>query len=135
MVLVLIGMESRARSTKQKRLVWSIVEHAGRPLSPSEVHLAALEVLPRVSIATIYRILKSLQEEQRIVSVALPGAPDRYETKVRADHHHHHFHCDGCGRVFDVPGCGLRVDAHVPHGFSIKRHEVVLYGHCNECRA
>jgi Fe2+ or Zn2+ uptake regulation protein len=29
----------------------------------------------------------------------------------------------------------LRVDAHVPSGFAIKRHEVVLYGHCSECRA
>ena len=127
-------MESKARSTKQKRLVWSIIEDAGRPLSPSEVHSSALRVLPRVSVATIYRILRSLQDEQKIVSVMLPGAPDRYETKSRANHHHHHFHCDGCGRVFDVPGCGLRVDAHVSGGFSIKRHEVVLYGSCNECQ-
>ncbi len=126
-------MEIKTRSTRQKRLIWSIVEHAGRPLSPSEVHGAALEALPRVSLATIYRILKSLQDEQQIVSVSLPGAPDRYETKARADHHHHHFHCDGCGKVFDVPGCGLRVDAHVPAGFSIQRHEVVLYGQCNSC--
>jgi Fur family ferric uptake transcriptional regulator len=127
-------MDSKGRSTKQKRLVWSILEHAGRPLSPSEVHVAALEVLPRVSIATIYRILRALQDEQRIVSVMLPGTPDRYETKSRANHHHHHFHCDGCGRVFDVPGCGLRVDAQVPVGFLIQRHEVVLYGSCNDCQ-
>lgn len=126
-------MEAKSRSTKQKRLIWSIVEQAGRPLSPSEVHAAALEVLPRVSLATIYRILKSLQDDQLVVSVSLPGAPDRYETKARADHHHHHFHCDGCGKVFDVPGCGLRVSAHVPSGFSIQRHEVVLYGQCREC--
>lgn len=127
-------MEGQARSTKQKRAVWSVIEQAGRPLSPAEVHRAALALLPRVSMATIYRVLKSLQEEQRIVSVSLPGVPDRYETKQRADHHHHHFHCDACGRVFDVPGCGLRVHAHVPRGFSIKRHEVVLYGNCDDCR-
>lgn len=126
-------MESKARSTKQKRLVWAILEDAGRPLSPHEVHFAALKGLPRVSVATIYRILRSLQDEQKIVSVMLPGAPDRYETTSRANHHHHHFHCDGCGRVFDVPGCGLRVDAQVPAGFSVKRHEVVLYGNCNDC--
>lgn len=126
-------MDSKTRSTKQKRLVWSIIEQAGRPLSPNEVHLAALKVIPKVSVATVYRTLRSLQDDQKIVSVSLPGEADRYETKLKADHHHHHFHCDSCGKVFDVPGCGLRVDAKVPAGFAIKRHEVVLYGQCDGC--
>jgi Fur family ferric uptake transcriptional regulator len=126
-------MADKTRSTKQKRLIRSIVEGAERPLSPGEVHAAALKVLPRVSIATIYRILRSLQDEKLIVAVPLPGAADRYESKVLADHHHHHFHCDQCKRVFDVPGCGLRVNSSVPSGFAIKRHEVVLSGFCDQC--
>lgn len=123
----------RRRDTKQKRLIWSIVEDSGRPLSPLEVHAQALEQLPRLSLSTVYRTLKALQDEQRVVAVSLPGAPDRYETKSLADRHHHHFQCDGCGRVFDIPGCGLRVDSGLPLGFSMTRHEVVLYGSCNEC--
>jgi Fur family ferric uptake transcriptional regulator len=121
------------RDTKQKKVIWSIVQGAGRPLSPAEVHAQAAGYLPSVSLSTVYRTLKSLQDEQRIVAVSLPGAPDRYETKSLADHHHHHFHCDGCGRVFDVPGCGLRVESGLPKGFSLTRHEVVLYGSCSEC--
>jgi Fur family ferric uptake transcriptional regulator len=126
-------MESRGRSTKQKRLVWSVFERTLRPLSPLEVHQEVLAAMQQVSLATVYRILKALQEEKKIVSVSLPGAPDRYEMKLRADTHHHHFYCEGCGKVFDVPGCGLRVDPHVPAGFSISRHEVTLYGNCNDC--
>jgi len=127
-------MDLKTRSTKQKRLVWSIIEQAGRPLSPAEVHQAALKDLPKVSVATVYRTLRALQDDQKIVAVSLPGESDRYETKIKADHHHHHFHCDDCGKVFDVPGCGLRVDARVPSGFAITRHEVVLYGSCKQCR-
>jgi Fur family ferric uptake transcriptional regulator len=127
-------MDLKTRSTKQKRLVWSIIEQAGRPLSPAEVHQAALKDLPKVSVATVYRTLRALQDDQKIVAVSLPGESDRYETKIKADHHHHHFHCDDCGKVFDVPGCGLRVDARVPAGFAITRHEVVLYGSCKQCR-
>jgi Fur family ferric uptake transcriptional regulator len=126
-------MADKTRSTKQQRLIRSIVEGAERPLSPGEVHAAALKVLPRVSVATIYRILRSLQDERLIVAVPLPGSADRYESKILADHHHHHFHCDQCNRVFDIPGCGLRISSSVPGGFSIKRHEVVLYGFCNQC--
>jgi Fur family ferric uptake transcriptional regulator len=126
-------MGASPRNTRQKRVVWSVFEDSARPLSPSEVHSAAVTVLPNVSLATIYRIVKSLQEEHKLAAVSLPGEPDRYEMKARADKHHHHFYCDRCRRVFDVPGCGLKVDAQVPKGFSIQRHEVVLYGTCNDC--
>lgn len=127
-------MTVEKRDTQQKRVIRAALEAAGRPLSPVEVHGIASQELPRISLSTVYRVLKTLQEEEIIVTVSLPGAPDRYETKVRADHHHHHFHCDGCGRVFDIPGCGLRVDSSLPSGFSLTRHEVVLYGSCNTCR-
>jgi Fur family ferric uptake transcriptional regulator len=126
-------METKARSTKQKRLVWAVFEKTLRPLSPAEVHSEVVADLPRMSLATVYRILKALQDEQKLVAVSLPGAPDRYEMKLRADTHHHHFYCEGCGKVFDVPGCGLRVDSRVPAGFSISRHEVTLYGNCDDC--
>lgn len=109
------------------------MEGAGRPLSPAEVHVQAGESLPQVSISTVYRALRALQEEKRIVAVSLPGTSDRYEAKACAERHHHHFHCDGCGRVFDIPGCGLRVNGKLPKGFSLARHEVVLYGSCGEC--
>lgn len=126
-------MDLKKRDTKQKRLISKIVETAGRPLSPAEVHAQASKELSSVSLSTVYRALKSLQDEKQVVAVALPGAPDRYEAKCRADHHHHHFHCDGCGRVFDVPGCGLHLDTGLPEGFSLARHEVVLYGSCDKC--
>lgn len=126
-------MEIKARSTKQKRLVWAVFEKTSRPLSPAEVHSEVVADLPRMSLATVYRILKALQDEQKLAAVSLPGAPDRYEMKLRADTHHHHFYCEGCGKVFDVPGCGLRVDSRVPAGFSISRHEVTLYGNCDDC--
>lgn len=126
-------MESKRRDTKQKRIISAIIEGAGRPLSPAEVHVQANAAMPQVSISTVYRALRALQEERRIIAVSLPGAPDRYEAKQCAERHHHHFHCDGCGRVFDIPGCGLRVDRTLPDGFSLVRHEVVLYGTCSDC--
>lgn len=122
------------RNTRQKRVVRDIIQEAGRPLSPAEVHRQAAESVPSLSLATVYRILKSFTEDGTIVPVALPGAPDRYETRLCAERHHHHFLCDDCKRVFDIPGCGLKVQQGVLPGFSIRAHEVVLYGICKECR-
>ena len=121
------------RQTKQRNVVREIFESSGRPLSPQEVFEAARSQSPLISLATIYRTLRSLIDEGAIVAVSLPGEVDRYETRECANDHHHHFHCDGCGKVFDIPGCGLHTEMRLPRGFSVTRHEVVLYGACEDC--
>ena len=123
------------RKTKQKTVISGVLEETGRPMSPSEVLVAAQKTVPRLSIATVYRVLRGLVEEGAVVPVPVPGEADRYETRGRASHHHHHFLCDSCHRVFDVPGCGLKVEAHLPGGFILSRHEVMLYGNCDQCLA
>jgi len=125
--------KSIPRNTRQKRAVRRALDEARRPLSPGEVHSAVIRQISSISLATVYRIIRSLLEDGELVSVPLPGAPDRYETRICADHHHHHFHCDGCERVYDIPGCGLKVDTTLPTDFSMTRHEVVLYGLCASC--
>ena len=126
-------MSTLYRDTKQKRAIWTVLEAAHRPLSPTQVQEAVLQELPAVSLATVYRVIKGFVEEGRLVPVSFPGAPDRYETKACAAHHHHHFLCTSCGRAFDLPGCGLKVSTGLPEGFAISRHEVVLYGSCDKC--
>jgi Fur family ferric uptake transcriptional regulator len=56
----------------------------------------------------------------------------RYETAQRG--HHHHFRCDACLRVFDVHQCPGDLAGLAPPGFAVSRHEITLYGLCNDCR-
>jgi Fur family ferric uptake transcriptional regulator len=126
-------MTNVPRNTKQKSAISAVFSEARRPLTPQELLDGARIKLRSLSLGTVYRVVRGMVEEGSIVTVSVPGAPDRYETRECAAHHHHHFHCDSCGRMFDVPGCGLRIDNLVPQGFTMKRHEVVLYGSCREC--
>jgi Fur family ferric uptake transcriptional regulator len=124
------------RQTKQKGVVQRVFINSTRPLSPQEVFEAARTELKSISLATVYRSLRSLHQDGEIVPVSLPGAADRYESRSCAESHHHHFLCDGCGRLFDIPGCGLRASTHaLPPGFLVARHEVTLFGSCNQCAA
>ncbi len=123
------------RNTRQNEAIRKAIETSGRPLTPKEILELAREEIPGLGIATVYRALKRLVDEGQIAPVPLPGEPPRYESGAVAAHHHHHFHCDDCGRVFDVPGCPGNLSDLTPPGFRLNTHQLVLYGQCAACAA
>jgi Fur family transcriptional regulator, ferric uptake regulator len=124
-------MASTERSTRQRHAILVAISGAGRPLLPGEVLDIAQIGAPGMGIATVYRNLKSLQEEGVLQVVSLPGENARYE--LRDQPHHHHFQCRACGRVFDIQGCPGSLDGLVPPGFVTDGHELTLYGQCADC--
>lgn len=123
------------RVTRQKTLIQKVIVEAGRPLSPAEILEAGQREIPSLSIATVYRNLRDLQQDGVIKSVPLPGDSPRYESHHGDDHHHHHFQCNRCQKVFDIHGCPGGLERMAPEGFAVDRHEVTLYGLCAECNA
>ncbi|MGC4060539.1 MAG: transcriptional repressor, partial [Aquabacterium sp.] len=75
------------RSTRQRTAIRHVIEAAGRPLSAQEILEASQVDVPAMGIATVYRNVKALLEEDTIEMVALPGESPRYEM---AHQHHHH---------------------------------------------
>ncbi len=123
-----------ARHTEQKQAIQQALMDSKRPLRPDEVLALAQSEVPRLGIATVYRNLKRMCADGILRAVQLPGElTTMYEL---ADlHHHHHFHCGSCERVFDVDVCPGDFAGLVPQGFVVKEHELVLYGSCQECAA
>jgi Fur family transcriptional regulator, ferric uptake regulator len=120
------------RNTRQRAAIRKAFEQAGRPLSPQQVLDAAQAEVDGLGIATVYRGIKALLEEGWLVPIELPGEPAVYEQAGKA--HHHHFRCDSCTRVFELSGCVPNVDRLAQSGFLVRRHEVVLYGLCADCK-
>lgn len=121
------------RDTRQRRAIRTALEESGRPLSTQEVLQLARQSSPSLGTATVYRTLKSLVEEGWLAVVDVPGEAPRYERAGKD--HHHHFHCRGCGRLFELEGCPDGLRHLTPLGFSLEAHEVVLYGRCTVCTA
>jgi len=122
------------RSTRQRDAIREILRESHRPLSPNELLDLAGHRVPTLGIATVYRTIKLLVEEGTAVPVELPGEPARYEHREAASTPHHFFRCDICGRAFDVGGGADDLQYLVPTGFSLRKHVLVLYGLCAECR-
>lgn len=119
------------RSTSQRKAIQDALARAQRALAPSEILDAARRDAPRLGIATVYRTIRALVEEGRLVPVELPGRPPRYELSGKP--HHHHFYCRECAQVYPIEGCASGLGDLVPNGFHMEEHHVVLYGLCRTC--
>ena len=120
------------RNTRQKEAIRASLVAADRPLSPEELLNSAQQKVEGISMATIYRNLNALIDEKWLAPVLIPGEPARYE--VAGKGHHHHFKCNDCGKMYDLPGCEVNPRPKLPRGFRITGHEFFLYGRCAECK-
>jgi Fur family ferric uptake transcriptional regulator len=123
------------RKTRQHEAILEVVTQAGRPLFAQEILESAALSVPQLSLATVYRHIKSMQESGVIRAVLLPGQNPRYELALH-DHqhgHHHYFQCRKCERVFDVETCPGNLERLAPTGFLVEDHEIILYGRCEPC--
>ncbi len=105
---------------------------ADRPLSPEETLSYAQQTVEGISIATVYRNIGTLVEEQWLTTISIPGETARYE--VAGKEHHHHFRCTSCGKIFEMPGCDIKVKPNLPKGFRVTGHDFFLFGVCSACR-
>lgn len=132
------------RLTRQRNAVFSAFSDAGRVLTAPEILAHAREIVPEISLSTVYRQVSLLLADGEIAKVELPGEPARYEVACKpashakhdgreADHHHHYFHCSSCGQVFLLHACPGPMTDLVPKGFQVKSHEVTLHGVCASC--
>ncbi len=121
------------RNTIQLDAIKSAITTAGRPLSIEEILLESSKKVSTISLRTVYRVIRKLEEEGEVTAVTLPSQPDRYEPSEVADRHHHHFLCTSCDRLFDVDGCPGRLKSLLPDGFVLTEHELTLKGLCAAC--
>ncbi len=123
------------RQTVQRKAIIESFSKATGPLTPQEVLEHTKKTQPRLGLATVYRTLKLLEQENQIVAVHIPSESARYELK-RNDHHHH-FCCQACETVYDLEvNCPIvkLTDTSLPGGFAITNHDLTFYGLCPACQ-
>jgi Fur family transcriptional regulator, ferric uptake regulator len=121
------------RQTRQREIIRDLLMESERPLTIANLVSLAQERKARIGQATVYRTINALLEAGEIQSVQMPGGEALYE-KAHL-HHHHHFKCNSCGRVYDLPGCpeGVDLQKFLPDKFQLTAHEFTFYGTCAAC--
>lgn len=121
------------RQTRQRDVLFQIINDTKGPLSVADIYQQAKESLPHLGIATVYRAMKLMLETKQILQVNMPSGETRYESAFLG--HHDHFQCNKCHKVFDLDNCplGLQSGTTLPGGFVVEGHEMTLFGLCADC--
>ena len=91
---------------------------------------------PKIGLATVYRAMKVICEAGLATETEFGDGVKRFEHKY---HHEHHDHlvCVKCGKVVEVVSVEIeRLQDRLAkeHGFRPVRHEMQIYGTCEQCR-
>ena len=125
----------KIRHTLQREIVYqailSMPGHVTADMVYEEIHAAH----PSISRATVYRNLRMLEAEGRIMRIDVPGSADCFEARTRE---HYHIRCASCGKLFDaklkyMPRL-IELERAADSEFEICACNLLFVGYCPDCR-
>lgn len=124
-------MNSSERLTSQKKIILEYLKETKSHPSADMVYQQVRKKLPRISKATVYRILRKLKRKGEVIEI--PSKPScRYDGDTSF---HAHFFCKECGRMFDIldPLPDFSEVKKVKAG-KVKKCLISFYGTCKQCQ-
>lgn len=121
------------RNTNQRKIVYDTLHHLGHASSEQLISYIQSNY-SNISLATIYRNLGILMDEQMVKKVKLDGI-DIYET-VKSKHFH--FVCKHCGEITDITPHEIKVDftsIKSINSDTVDEVDVTFYGMCSKCKS
>ena len=118
------------RVTKPRRIILGILMGSdGHHPDATQILERAVAMDSRISLATVYRTMKVLEESGAIQRHAFGGGPARFE-QAQAAHHDHLIDLD-TGEVIEFASArieALQEEIAARLGYEIVRHRLELYG-------
>src|SRR5207245_2286909 len=124
--------QASLRCTPQRYAVLDyLLSHHQHPTA-EQIYLSVNASDPRASRATVYNNLHALTKAGIVREVVLEAGPVRYDANLQR---HHHFVCEGCGRLEDIDALEVpqlarrqRIGARL-----VRDYEIVFRGLCERC--
>ncbi len=128
-------MNKAPRYSQQREIIESIVCGQKGHLSVEQIFEQAKGKQPRISLGTVYRNLRQLEDLKRISQAQGLDQVSFYEAYAEP---HHHFVCEDCGSIEDIDAptvqtCTGCISKKTP--LQIRAVVTTLYGRCGRCQA
>jgi Fur family transcriptional regulator, ferric uptake regulator len=127
--------ERGLKTTRQRSLIIDLFFDTGGHLSVEDLWAKVRQSDSKVSVATVYRTMKLLNECGLAHARNFGDGQTRYEAAV-GKHHHDHLICTRCGVIVEFENDRIEAmqDAVARrHGFRVTSHKMELYGLCRNC--
>lgn len=122
-------MPKSERQTKQKKVVEEYLASTYSHPSAEKIYEKAKKKLPRISKATVYRILRNFRSKGKIQEI--PTAISRWDYNERP---HPHFLCKKCNNLYDIEE---DIDLPEKKNFKVGEAEnfkIIFSGVCKKCK-
>jgi Fur family ferric uptake transcriptional regulator len=122
-------VEKGLRMTEQRRVITRVISEAEDHPDVEEIHRRATEIDQRISIATVYRTLRLLEDYEVVQRHEFQDGRSRYE-EVTDDHHDHLIDVRTREVIeFVSPEIeALQEEIARKHGYRLVDHRLELYG-------
>ncbi|MDH3270244.1 MAG: transcriptional repressor [Gemmatimonadota bacterium] len=122
------------RFTPQRAAVFTYLVNTESHPTADEVYSAVQELLPTISLATVYKSLETLVGCGLAVKLTFADHSARYDGRTDP---HHHARCLVCGRVMDlvggIPEADIEPLRDEAAGFTVTGYRLELSGYCSGC--
>ena len=126
--------ESGLKATFQRMQLLDTIDRYGH-ISIDELYEEVLKVYPTISLATVYKNIILMVENDVLVEVPIVGKKSKYE--LHKDDHIH-LVCTECGDVEDRPIIdeteNILTTLSKNEHFNLTKQQINLYGICKHCQ-
>ena len=128
-----MNTEKKLRYSHQREMIYQYLMGSHDHPSAEMVYDALRGEIKGLSLGTVYRNLRLLEELGKVRRVASFNGTERYDACCSD---HVHFICQNCGAVRDVPEAELekvRGAINLPEGYQLTQLNLTISGLCPEC--
>ena len=126
-------MEKKLRHSHQRERIYEYLAQSCEHPSAEMVYNDLRPEIPGLSLGTVYRNLKLLEELGKIRRVTSYQGTERYDA-ICGDHAH--FLCQRCGMLQDL-SCAdslqIRQAIHLKGGYTVSKLDITITGICPNC--
>ena len=121
------------RKTRQRETILAVLRSTDTHPSADWIYQEVKQVLPHISLGTIYRNLRILVESGEALELSFGSTSSRFDGNPE---NHYHFVCSECDNVYDLD---LPLKDHLHRqvaeetGHQIQDHRLEFYGVCHHC--
>jgi len=123
------------RITPQRLAVLKVLAASQGHPSVERIHETVRARFPTTSIATIYKTVALLKQENEVLEIGFPDGSNRYDGNK--PYPHPHLICTRCKKIIDPDLSSLEnlaQEVAKETGFHIQSHRLDFFGLCRECQ-